>query len=776
MSTDALASGWAKALGGDRKQFNMFIEKMLDGFAYHKIVVDKAGKPVDYVFLEVNHAFEKMTGLKRERIIGKKVTEVLVGIEKDPADWIGVYGRVALTGEPVEFENHAEPLGKWYRISAYCPEKGYFVALFEDISEHKKAEYELWQAKKDWERTFDSVPDFVAILDNQYRIVRVNRAMAQQLGVTPERAIGLFCYQCVHGLNNSPDFCPHAQTVKDGKEHQAEVHETRLGGDFLVSTTPLRDENGSMIGSVHVARNITERKKVEDSLREAREQTEFDKKRLETILETSPSAVVIIDAQSGKFSYVNKHAKQLYGFDTLGLSLEENVAKVKAKRANGSDYPIEEMPVSRTLNHGEEVYNEEMIIERADGKLLPIIASTTPLRDIKGNITAAIVVFEDITDRKKADEKIKEYQTNLEKLVEERTFSLKASEEKYRKLFDSIDEGFCIIEMVFDSNCKPLDYRFVEVNASFERQTGMHNANGKLMRSFAPNHEAYWFEIYGKVALTGESIRFTNEAKELNRYYDVFAFPVGEGKIWKVGILFNDISQRRNLEKQLKDAERLAAIGATAGMVGHDIRNPLQAIIGDLFLARTELATLPKNEQKVNALESLDEIEKNIDYINKIVQDLQDFARPLNPNPRDVDLQLIIEKLLQKNSLPENTIVSVKIEDEARKIVADADYLNRILYNLVTNAVQAMPQGGELAIRIYKEAKDIVITVKDTGVGIPEAVKGKLFTPMFTTKSKGQGFGLPVVKRMTESLGGAVTFESQEGKGTTFTISLPQKN
>ena len=126
-----------------------------------------------------------------------------------------------------------------------------------------------------------------------------------------------------------------------------------------------------------------------------------------------------------------------------------------------------------------------------------------------------------------------------------------------------------------------LDYRFLEINASFEKQTGLHDAKGKLMRSLAPNHEAHWFEIYGKVALTGEPVRFTNEAKALNRYYDVFAFPVGEGKIRKVAILFNDITERRNLEKQLQDSERLAAIGATAGMVGHDIRNPLQAIIGE---------------------------------------------------------------------------------------------------------------------------------------------------------------------------------------------------
>ncbi len=226
--------------------------------------------------------------------------------------------------------------------------------------------------------------------------------------------------------------------------------------------------------------------------------------------------------------------------------------------------------------------------------------------------------------------------------------------------------------------------------------------------------------------------------------------------------------------KQLKDSERLATIGATAGMVGHDIRNPLQAIIGDLYLAKGELTSLPDSEEKINASECLHEIEKNIDYISKIVADLQDFARPLNPHTEETDLKIIIDDLLKKKSLPENVKVSVKIENDAMKIKADSAYINRIMYNLVTNAAQAMPDGGEIVIHGFRKANDAFITVKDTGVGIPENVKGKLFTPMFTTKSKGQGFGLVVVKRMTEALGGTVTFESQEGKGTTFSIDLPQ--
>jgi len=228
----------------------------------------------------------------------------------------------------------------------------------------------------------------------------------------------------------------------------------------------------------------------------------------------------------------------------------------------------------------------------------------------------------------------------------------------------------------------------------------------------------------------------------------------------------------RERTEKLKAAERLVAIGETAGMVGHDIRNPLQAITGDVYLLKTELVSILEGEDRKDVRESLDGIEKNIGYINKIVQDLQDFARPLNPRFEETDLIIVIDELLKKNGLPDNVKVCVKVESEVEKIRTDSAHINRILFNLVNNAVQAMPKGGKLTIHAYKEAKDVIITVDDTGVGISADVKSKLFAPMFTTKSKGQGFGLPVVKRMTEALGGTVSFESQEGKGTTFIIRL----
>lgn len=132
----------------------------------------------------------------------------------------------------------------------------------------------------------------------------------------------------------------------------------------------------------------------------------------------------------------------------------------------------------------------------------------------------------------------------------EAEIALQESEAKYRSLFDSIDQGFCIIEMIFDENNLPVDYRFLEINPSFEKQTGLVRAQGKRMRELAAEHENYWFEIYGKIALTGESVRFENYASQLHRWFEVYAFRFGEPASRKVAILFNDISDRKQTEEQ----------------------------------------------------------------------------------------------------------------------------------------------------------------------------------------------------------------------------------
>jgi PAS domain S-box-containing protein len=151
---------------------------------------------------------------------------------------------------------------------------GYVNIYGKDITERRAAQKELLRAKEEWERTFDSVPDLIAIIDVRHRIVRGNREMARRLGMTPEQCVGLHCYEAVHGSHQPPEFCPHTLALSDGREHVAEVHEERLGGHFSVSTTPLLDEQGIMMGTVHVARDISARKQMEDELRRSRDELE----------------------------------------------------------------------------------------------------------------------------------------------------------------------------------------------------------------------------------------------------------------------------------------------------------------------------------------------------------------------------------------------------------------------------------------------------------------------------------------------------------------------
>jgi len=154
-----------QSLQKSEEKYRLLFENMMNGFAIHKIVLNEIGKVVDYVFLEVNSAFEQMTGLKRENIIGKKVTEVLPGIEKDPADWIGKYGEVTLTGKENRFEQYAQPLGKWYSVLAFSPREGQFATIFEDITERKQAEGALNRRVDELTALYQTTLDIISSRD-----------------------------------------------------------------------------------------------------------------------------------------------------------------------------------------------------------------------------------------------------------------------------------------------------------------------------------------------------------------------------------------------------------------------------------------------------------------------------------------------------------------------------------------------------------------------------------------------------------------------------------
>jgi len=279
--------------------------------------------------------------------------------------------------------------------------------LRQDITKRKQAEEAVLRAKEDWERTFDAVPDLIAILDNAYRIVRANRAMAAKLGVTPEECVGLRCYHAVHGMNEPPAFCPHRQLLADGIEHTAEVHEDRLGGEFLVTVSPLLDATGKLIGSVHVARDITDRKRMEESLRE-REGI------YSAIVNQAAEGIVLVDSETLRFLEFNDAACH-----SLGYSREEfaqlTLFDVQAIFARNAFNERIRAVVKVGYAHFENRHR------RKDGAIRDVLVSNRVIQ-IRGREYLA-GIWQDITERKKAERALIE------------------AESKYRSIFENAREG-----------------------------------------------------------------------------------------------------------------------------------------------------------------------------------------------------------------------------------------------------------------------------------------------------------------------------------------------
>ncbi|MBN2342027.1 MAG: PAS domain-containing protein [Deltaproteobacteria bacterium] len=171
------------ALKESETKYRSLFQNMINGFALHEIVVDSNGKPIDYIFLEANEAFENITGLPRKKIIGQRVTQIIPGIDQDPADWIGQYGEVALTGKKIRFEQEAAAMKHWFSVSAYSPQKGQFATIFEDITKRKQTELALQQSEDKFHTLFKMSPFGLTLTNVQDgRFVEVNDAFCEMSG------------------------------------------------------------------------------------------------------------------------------------------------------------------------------------------------------------------------------------------------------------------------------------------------------------------------------------------------------------------------------------------------------------------------------------------------------------------------------------------------------------------------------------------------------------------------------------------------------------------
>ena len=667
-----------------------------------------------------------------------------------------VYGIANMVGHLLDFFS-------FFLIYKALVETGFskpYDLLFRNLKQNENA---LRESNERFQIMANGTPSLIWVTDKEGKHLFVNKYYLDYFQVTEPQLSGHNWQPLIHPDDRNEYIQKVMKAVKTGQSFKAQVRVQKNNDEWRwmeTSASPRFTSSNEFLGHVGISIDITERKKIEEAL-------VASEKKANELIKYAPSGIYELDYRiPPKFRRVNDAMCQI-----LGYSREELLA-ISPFALLDEESRIRFQERIKKMLAGEKVDEtvEFKVIGKGGREIFAVMNVQFTYKD--GKPDGALVVAHDITERKKAEMKLVEWAENLETIVDERTKELELASSYTRSLIEASLDPLVTISS---------EGKITDVNRATENVTGF--TRDELIGSDFSNYfnepdkaRAGYLKVFTEGYVKDYPLSIRHKSGKLTDVlYNASIYRNSQGEIQGVFAAARDITERKQAEQKLKDAERLANIGATAGMVGHDIRNPLQAIIGDLFLARTELSTLPDNEQKANAIESLAEIEKNIDYINKIVADLQDYARPLNPRAQEINIKTVFNEILAKNGVPKNIKVTVEVAAKAEKIVADPDYLKRIAANLMLNAVQAMPDGGKLTIRAYsdKQTNDVLIMVKDTGVGISEDIKPKLFTPMVTTKSKGQGFGLAVVKRMTEGLGGTVNFESTEGKGTTFIVRLP---
>ena len=367
--------------------------------------------------------------------------------------------------------------------------------------------------------------------------------------------------------------------------------------------------------------------------------------------------------------------------------------------------------------------------------------------------------------------------------------SARESEEaaaKYRSLFDSIDEGFCVIEVIFDQKERAVDYRFLEVNPVFARLTGFEDAVGKRIKELSPDHERSWLDASGRVALTGEPTRFEDHSALHDRWYDVYAWRHGEPEARQVAVLFSDITERRRRDEELERAvvERTRAIQEAADelesfsyTISHDLRAPLRAIQG----YAASVLEREKDKLEPESVRRLSRVESSAARMDRLIRDVLIFGdigrakKAVAP----VDLDSLVSHVAE--SYEPIRAASVKISGPLGRVLGQEALLTQAVANLLDNAVKFAKDGAppDITVRSERPRPGIVrLVVEDHGVGIAPEDQGRLFAPFTRLASSkrggGTGIGLAIVRKAIERLGGAVGVKSVPGDGSKFWFQLPE--
>ncbi|MCF8144411.1 MAG: PAS domain S-box protein [Deltaproteobacteria bacterium] len=653
----------------------------------------------------------------------------------------------------------------WTRFSARaCPEEGYLEGIGYEITQEKKTLEALRRSEEKYRIILENMAEGYHEVDLAGRFTFINEACQKILGYSHEE-LGGISYQdySADQENREKVFEAYNRVFKTGEPLRAFtwdiIRKDGVRRTIEVSCSLIRNEKNERTGFRGIVTDVTDRKRAEEAL----------SKNQKLLAATQQLAKVggwewDVEAQAMTWT---EEAYRIHDLEMEAFTpgSPEHIAGSLACYAP-EDRSTVLAAFQRCIEHGEP-YDLELPFTSAKGRRL-WIRTTAKAVTAENRIVKVVGNIMDITE-------------------------LKQAEQNYQTLFREMLNGFALHEIVCDGEGRPADYRFLAVNPAFEEMTGLNASDilGKTVLQVFPGTEPRWIEIYGNVAQTGEPASFEDYSGELKKHFEVTAF---RPSLNQFACIFADITERkraeaerRKLQAQLNQAQKLEAVGRMAGGVAHDFNNMLAVI-----LAHTELALMDTDPDDP-IQERLQQIQQTTHRSADLVRQLLAFARKQTVAPVVLNLNDTVEGMLKilRRLIGEDIDLAWMPGAKLWPIKMDPSQIDQILANLCVNARDAIKDVGRIVIQTENIRLDgpycsanpegaigdhVVLSVSDQGCGMEKEVLENLFEPFFTTKGvgKGTGLGLATVYGIVKQNEGFITVYSEPGEGATFRIYLPR--
>jgi len=627
-----------------------------------------------------------------------------------------------------------------------------YEGLIIDVTDRKRMEGRIREATRRFQKISEMGDDGIIVIDEENQIIFANPMATELIGYLNEELLAMKFTDLLNvrdrkflaemhdqvGLDESKRVCTEMNVLTaNGNPKEAEV-----------CITIARPEERGMNTYIYL-RDITERKRFERDLKASEE-------KYRTLFERVRHGL-FISSKEGKFLDCNQAILDMLGYEDKEEFLEIDIARDLYVN------PKDRRRFQKFIDKEGFVKDFEVDFKKKSGETITILLTAHALKDPNGELIGYEGLNIDISPRKRMEKDLREANEFLANLIESSVDSIIVTDMKGDILIFNMGAervlGYQSEEVVGKMNIREIYAPGVAQEVMEKMRSHDYGGVGKLI-SFRIVHRNKWGEwVDGDLSA---SLIYDDQGHEIG----------------SIGV-FKDLRERLKMEEKLREtqqqlmqSEKLAAMGRLTSQIAHEVNNPIYGIMNTLELLKTEI---PSGSKRRKILEmSLSETQR----LSDILRNMLSFSKPEEEVHRPIDVNELLEGIalfVEKQMREANIDIETRFDMEIPKVMGSTNQLRQVLLNLVRNAMEAMPQGGILSLETMRQNAKIVIHIRDTGIGIPEEVQDKIFEAFFTTKQevKGVGLGLSVCYGIIKDHGGEILVESEEGRGSTFSIILP---